>query len=445
VSGNAARFFGASLKPSPTICVAALLCLFAFPARGLDLKLWPLLDYHSDAAGQRSVHLLGPLLSYETAGESTELILRPLFSYKRGPERAGSELAVLYPIWISRWGAEETKHSLLSLITYRAQPARRPDQWDRRFTIFPLVFYRYSHLLGSQLSVLPFYADVDDFLGYKHVQMIMFPFYLRLQQPLVERTWMPFPFYSRTGGVLGRGYRIWPFYGWDQVGEQTRFRYVMWPFYIAYESHFTLPERERRVVSIPFFARTDSPTLRSRSYGMFFTHTVDRNAHTDTWGFPWPLWMSQRDLNTGERTSLRIAPFYGHSHLGNVHRRFVMWPVWRWKTQEEGAYRYSRSDVLLVLERNIHEVQLDQNHEGRLRTLFPLYRDQAADQDSEFATLAVLDAIYPRNAVIKRLYGPLWQLYTREQHSEQAPRWSLLWDLISSDGKQLRYPVYWDF
>ena len=135
----------------------------------------------------------------------------------------------------------------------------------------------------------------------------------------------------------------------------------MWPFYIAYENHFTLPERERRVVSIPFFARTDSPTLRSRSYGMFFTHTVDRNAHTDTWGFPWPLWMSQRDLNTGERTSLRIAPFYENSQLGNVHRHFVMWPVFRWKTQEEDAYRYSRSDVFLVLERDIHEVQLDQD------------------------------------------------------------------------------------
>jgi len=445
VSGNAARSHGASLNPSPTIRVAALLCLFAFPARGLDLKLWPLLDYHSDAAGRRSVHLLGPLLSYDTGEEGTELSLRPLFSYKRGTETAGNELAVLYPIWISRWGGEETKHSLLGLITYRAQPARRPDEWDRRFTIFPLVFYRYSHLLGTQLSVLPFYANVRDFLGYEQVQMVLFPFYLRLQQPLVERTWMPFPFYGRTRGVLGRGYRIWPFYGWDQVGEQTRFRYIMWPFYISYENHFTRPERERRVVSVPFFSRTDSPTLRSRSYTLFFTHTVDRNAHTDSWGFPWPLWVSQRDLNTGERTSLRIAPFYEDSQLGTVHRHFIMWPVYRWKTQEEDAYRYSRSDVFLVLERNIHEVQLDQNHERRLRTLFPLYRDQVDDREGDFSTLALLDALYPRNPVIKRLYAPLWQFYTRERRNEQAPRWSLLWDLISSDGKQLRYPVYWDF
>jgi len=124
--------------------VAVLLCLFAVPTRALDLKLWPLLDYHGDASGRRSVRLLGPLLNYEREGESIELTVRPLFSYKRGPEKAGSELAILYPIWISRWTTEEMKHSLLGLITYGSQPSRRPDQWDRRFTIFPLVFYRYS-------------------------------------------------------------------------------------------------------------------------------------------------------------------------------------------------------------------------------------------------------------------------------------------------------------
>lgn len=426
------------------VASAALLCPLAPPARALDLKLWPLIDYHSDASGQHRAHVLGPLFAYERSAESTELTLRPLFSYKRGPDAAGSELAILYPVWISRWNTEESKHSLVGLISYRSQPARRPDQWDRRFTIFPLVFYRYSHVLGTQLSVLPFYADLRDFWGYERVQMIMFPLYLRLQLPLVERTWMPFPFYARTGGVLGRGFRVWPLYGWDQVGDQTRFRYIMWPFYIAYDNHFTRPEHEQRVVSFPFFSRTDSPSMHSRSYGVFFTHTVDRNAHTDTRGFPWPLWVSQRDLNTGERTSLRIAPFYENSRLGTVERHFIMWPAYRWQTQETDSYRYRRSDVFLVVQRNIHEVQVDENHERRLRTLLPLYRDQVDDQHGEFSTLALLDALYPRNPVIRRLYSPLWQLYTREQRGTAPPRWSILWDLISSDGSQTRYPVYLD-
>ncbi len=427
-----------------TAPLALLACFIARPCAGVDVNLWPLLHYRSDASGS-STHVLGPLIAYEHGDGGTELTVRPLFSYKRGPAPDSSELAILYPVWISRWTAEESKHSLVGLITYRSQPARRADEWDSRFTIFPLVFYRHSHLLGTRLSVLPFYADVENFLGYERVQMILFPFYLRLKQPLVERTWMPFPFYGRTAGTLGSGRRIWPLYGWDQVGEQSRFHYILWPFYISSDNHFTRPEHEHRVVSLPFFSRTDSATLRSRSYAVFFTHTTDRNAHTDTWGFPWPLWMSQRNTETGERTSLRLTPFYENTRSGDTDRHFILWPVYRWKNQESEGYRYRRSDVFLVLQRSIDEEFTEERRHSRLRTLFPAYLDYSENDSHQFSTLAVLDALYPRNPVIKRLYAPLWQLYTREQEGAHAPRWSVLWDLISSDGRQTRYPVHLDF
>jgi hypothetical protein len=419
--------------------------VLAAPARGADVQLWPLFRYHSDASRRHSLHLLGPLVTYESGPEAYELTVRPLFSFTRGPEAGHSELAVLYPVWISRWTAEESKHRFVGLISLQSQNAQRPDEWDRRFTIFPLVFYRYNRALGTQLAVLPFYADLRDFFGYERIHTIAFPFYLHLKLPLVVRTWMPFPFYSRTGGRLGRGFRIWPFYGWDEEGEQKRFTYIMWPFYISYERHFSRPEHERRLISFPLFSRIDSPSVRSRSYlGPFFTHTTDRDAHTDTWGFPWPLWVSQRDLKTGQRTSLRLAPFYEDTQQGDVHRGFILWPAYRWKTQEMDSYRYDRSDVLLALGRKIDELEPQYRHQRHLRTVFPFFRNSAEDADEEFSTLALLDALYPRNPTVERLYAPLWQVYSRRQRGDQPPRWSVLWDLISSDGKQTRYPVYLD-
>ena len=101
-------------------------------------------------------------------------------------------------------------YRLFGLITYTTETERHPDEWDKRFTIFPFVFYRYSHLRGTQLSVLPFYVDVEDFFGYQRVQMILFPLYLRLEEALTTRTWVLFPFVSWSGGTFGRGYRIWP-------------------------------------------------------------------------------------------------------------------------------------------------------------------------------------------------------------------------------------------
>lgn len=421
--------------------VAALLVL-ATPAHGLDFKLWPLIDYHSNAAGERTLHLLGPLFSYETGPQRWELTLRPVFSLTRSRGRAKNELSILYPVFVSRWQPAYSDHRLLGLINYRSET--RADGPARRFTIFPLVFYRHDETQGTALFVFPFYADMGNFFGYERVTMFAFPVYLHLQEPLRERTWVLFPFVSWSGGTLGQGYRIWPFYGWDQNGEADRFTYVMWPFYIERERHFTRPERERQLIVAPFYASLDSSTTRSRAYGLL-THTIDREAGSETWGFPWPLCLSRRDLATGQRTALRIVPFYEDSRIGDRHTRFVMWPFYRWYTQEVDAYRYTRSDVLWVLYRNIEQVQLQYHHRERLRTLFPAFRAQASDDHRELSTLALLDALFPHNPTIRRVYAPLWQLYAEERDGDGPRRWSLLWDLVSSDGTQVRYPLYFNF
>lgn len=426
------------------LCLIAVLTLLlsAAPARALDIKLWPLIDYHSDATGQRSLHLLGPVFAYESSETTQQVTLRPLLSLTRGP-RSHSQLLLLYPLFVARWQPELTDYRLFGLITYTVQAERQPDEWDSRFTIFPFIFYRYSHLRGARLSVLPFYADVDDFFGYQRVQMFLFPLYFRLEEALTTHTWLPFPFVSWAGGTLGRGYRIWPLYGWDQQGETERYRYILWPFYISHELHFTRPEREARLVSFPFYSSIDSPAVHSRSYG-FFTHAIDTKAGTETWGFPWPLWLTQYDFKTRRRTSLRLAPFYGDSQFGDLHSRFVMWPLYRWRRQDLDEYQYTRSDVFWILFRNIDEVQPQTQHRRHVRALFPVFRSVADDDHHEKGTLALLDALFPRNPGIQELYAPLWQLYTLQGDAEAAPRWSLLWDLVSSDGMQVRYPVYLD-
>ncbi len=434
------HLFGALSKG--LLAIGALLILVT-RAGAADFKLWPLIDHRSDAAGQRTVHLLGPLFSYQTGGGADELSLRPLFTFTRGPRAARSQLSILYPLFVSRWQPERTEYRLFGLISYVTETERHPDAWAQRFTIFPFVFYRSSAARGASLSVLPFYADLQNFFGYERIHMIAFPFYLRLQEPLVERTWLPFPFVSWSGGTLGRGYRIWPLYGWQHNGEKDRFVYVLWPFYISHERHFTRPERESQLIMFPFYSRAVSATKDSRSYGLF-THTTDRTAGTQTWGFPWPLWLAQRNLDTGERTALRLAPFYEDTHFGDRHAHFVLWPLYRWSTQQVDSYRHTRRDAFLLLYRDIEDVQSQYDHRRHLRTVFPLFRTNEEDGHNAASTLALLDALFPHDPTIERLYAPLWQLYSRGQEPDQPPRWSLLWDVVSSDGTRVRYPVYID-
>jgi len=422
--------------------VVLALLFSAIPAHALDIKLWPLIDYHSDASGQRSLHLFGPLVVYESGETTRQITLRPLFSFASGP-RSHNQLLLLYPLFVARWQPELTDYRLFGLITYTVEAEPRPDEWDSRFTIFPFVFYRYSHVRGTRLSVLPIYADVEDFFGYQRVQMFLFPLYFRLEDALTTYTWVPFPFISWASGTLGRGYRIWPLYGWNQEGESERYTYMLWPFYISHELHFTRPEREEQLISFPFYTRTDSPTLHSRSYG-FFTHAIDSKAGMETWGFPWPLWLAQYDLKAHERTALRLAPFYGDSHFGDLHSRFVLWPLYRWRRQDLDDYQYTRSDVFWLVYRDIDEVQAQTRHQRHVRALFPMFRSIADDDHEEASALALLDSLFPRNPSIQELYAPLWQLFRRQRDGDAAPHWSLLWDLVSSNGKHVRYPVYVD-
>jgi hypothetical protein len=431
--------------------VVALVLLGASPTTATDLNLWPLLSYERDG-GVRRLRLFGPLFAHERTSDASRLALRPLFYLRRAAAPAESQFTLLYPLVIARWHAaalDERRGAVTDIrilglfsIERRSEVEERRERFERRVTLFPFVFYRSSPARGRSLSVLPLYADLRAFFGYERIRMLAFPLYLRLDEPLSTRTWLPFPFVSWAGGPLGRGWRVWPLYGHQEVGDAARFRYVLWPLYIRSERHVGRAEHETREVLGPFYWRTDSPTLRSRSYAVFFTHTVDRNAGTETWGFPYPLWLYQLDLESRARRTIRLAPLYGDRRQDELHTRFYLWPLYRSRHVLEDDYRFARHDVLLTLWRTIDEEQIERGHQRRLSTLFPLWRASVADGERRASTLALLDALIPRNEPIQALYAPLWQLFTHRRDQEHAPRWSLLWDLVSSAGGRLRYPVH---
>ncbi len=441
----------AGIRPRGRAAISAFILLFLLFAAATPclatthgFRLWPLIDYRSDtAAGERHLQLLGPFFQYDADPSGWSWALRPLLYRRHSNETGANTFAALYPLSVTHENAEEKTVRLLGLFSSQSRTPVRASDWERRVTLFPFVFYRRNQAGGASLSVLPFYADLHDFLGYNRIRLILFPAYLQVESDLVRRAWTPFPFVERTGGVLGRGWRLWPFYGWEQVGESSRMRYSPWPFYVHSERWYTRPEREDTLILAPFYSRIDSLRLHSRAYlGPFFTHTVDLGKQTESWGFPWPLWVSQRRLDTGERQSLRLAPFYGDQRRGDLHSRFFLWPLYRTREQETDTYRYRRRDFFLVLGRDVEEVDTESHRRRELQTLFPLFRRSVEDENAQFSTFALLDALLPSNEIIQNVYAPLWQVY-RSDRSPDSSRWSLLWGLLSSDGERLHYPVDW--
>jgi len=429
-----------------THVVAAVLVLgIVAPAHAIEIKIWPLFDYRHDAAEDRTVlNLLGPLVSYESGPDHTLFALRPLVLWKSDPGPFGRQLAVLYPLSIFRWDEQESMATIFGLISSQSRDGVDEEQehWDHRFTVFPLIFYRSSEERGAWLSVLPFYANLENVFGYSRIKMILFPFYLRLEEPLGTRTWAPFPFVSWSSGPLSRGWRFWPFYGWQDSGGEERFWYILWPFYIHYERPI---DDEVDNTYAFFYSSIDSPRLRSRAYFTLFFHATDTASETDSWGFPWPLWLYQTRGPEHERTALRLVPFYGDQQRGNFHTRFYLWPLYRIRTVEDRDYFWERRDFMLTIGQSIEEEQFAYNWHRNLSTFFPLWHDAEDTAGRRFSTLALLDALIPKNEIIALLQAPLWQVYTSRVEGTGPTHWSLLWDLISSDGKRLRYPIAFDF
>lgn len=435
-----------------------LLLLLALPgaAPGLDVKLWPLFRYaREEASGTVRWSALGPLLEYTGTEDARDLHVRPLLwlHQKRG-SRPDDFAEILYPLASSRW-AEDYQSFRFLLFTYRTSPrpgaehARGepppPETWPSRLTLFPFLFYRQDPEAGMDLSVFPFYLDQDDWLGYRHATAIMFPAYLRLEEPGVDTRFYGFPFVSTIGGELGSGVRVWPFYGRREIAGRDEEHYVLWPFHLRrrhlVRDYGWVEER----LNLPVFAAVDSAERRTRAWGLVaYTHTVDERLGYESTGSPWPFAVRERALGETEYRTWRLLPFYGRSDHRGISSCTYAWPAYRWKAQDEGDFHYERRDVGWVLWRRQELRNAASGREETIHTLVPLLRS-VRDNERHFGQApALLDSLMPRNRGFLALWAPVYGLYRWDTRTDGSEDWSLLYGLAAREGGRLRGPWYLD-
>ena len=436
------------------VLLGALALGLALPARAaaLDLKLWPLFRYTRD---ERTADVrwsfFGPFLEFRRTAEERDLFIRPLLRLhqRRGPVR-DDRADILYPLASSRWQDDYQSFRFL-LFTYRTSPRPGaagspgeippPPEWTSRLTLFPFVFYRRSPERGTQLSVLPFYLDLDDFLGDENVTAVMFPAYLHLTEPGVERRYYPFPFLSSVGGPAGSGFRVFPFYGHTEIAGQQRTSYVLWPFHIRSDRLIPGYGWERRRVNFPVFSAIDGAGRRTRAYGLFaYTHTVDERRGIEHTGAPWPFVVRQRRLGETEYEVWRAFPIYGRSDVRGISSRLYAWPVYRTKSQDVDDFHYQRRDVGLVLWRRQEQENESSGRHQRLFTVFPVLRSEQEEWRSFGQAPALVDSLLPRNRGVLAMWAPLYGIVRWDTRPDGARDWNLLWGLVAREDGRLVGP-----
>jgi hypothetical protein len=428
----------------------ALCLLCAAPARALDIKLWPLFRYaHDPATDDLRWTALGPLLEFKRTAGLREMWIRPLihFHQRRGPEpNDGAD--ILYPLAATRWAPTYQSVRVL-LFTYRIAPpteASGPEPppaslWARRLTLFPFVFYRSSPEEGTRLSVFPFYLNETDVFGYESVRSVMFPAYLRLTEPRVETTWYGFPFVSTVGGTDGRGFRVFPFYGSDEIVGRESTSYVLWPFHIRSARLIPGYGWERRRIDLPVYAEIDGAARTTRAWGVLaHTHTENRQRGTETTSAPWPFVVRERRLGEEEYYVWRAFPFYGRSDANGVSSRFYGWPAYRTRTQDVDGFHYERQDVGLVLWRHQTLRSEGTGKDEELLTVFPAVRAEREEWRSFGQAPALADSLLPRNRGVLGNWAPLYALFRWDTRPGGTLDWNLGWGLLAREDSRLRAP-----
>jgi hypothetical protein len=424
------------------------------PAAAAEIKLWPLFRYASDpVADEMRWTALGPLLEFKRTAETRDLYVRPFLHLhqRRGGDR-DDRSDILYPLASTRWQDDYQSFRLL-LFTYRARPAEKatnapeppPEAWTSRFNLFPFVFYRHSAERGTRLSVAPFYLDLDDFLGYEHVKMVMFPAYLRLTEPRVEHRWYGFPFVSTIGGVAGRGVRIFPFYGEEEIEGEERTSYVMWPFHVRRDRLVPGYGWEHRRIDFPVFAAIDGAGRQTRTWGVTaYTHTIDERNGIEHIGAPWPFAVRQRNLGEDEYHVWRFFPFYGRNDRRDISSRFYAWPAYRTKRQDVDEFHYWRRDAGLIVWRRQHLHNEISGRDEDLLTLAPLLRSEWQDGRAFGQMPALFDSLIPKNRGTLAMWAPLYALVRWDTRPDGVRDWNLLWGLVAREGGELRGPWHLD-
>jgi hypothetical protein len=432
-------------RAAAVLATAALLGL-PRAGGGFDLKLWPLLRYtHDPRTGELHWSALGPVLEYRRTAETRELRLRPLLwlRQRRGTQR-DDRADVLYPLAGMRW-QEDARTVRVLIFTYRrervAAAPTAADEARARLTLFPFLFYRRSPEHGVRLSVLPFYLDQEDFLGYQRARGVMLPAFLELTEPRLVRRFYGFPFVSTLSGADGRGIGVLPFYGDKEILGRERRRYVLWPFHVRRERLVPGYGMERTRIDFPVYASIDGAGRRVRGWALgAYLHSVDERRGVEAIGAPWPVVYRERRLGEDRWRAWRVAPFYGYSDRDELSSRFYAWPAYRWRAQDVDGFHYERRDVGLLLWRR-QTVRSDvSGKRERLTTVAALLRDEDRNGRRLGQVPALADSLLPRNRGVLALWAPLWALGEWDTAADGARDWSVLWGLVARQDRRLRGP-----
>jgi len=311
-----------------------------------ELNLSPLWFHRLDAEGEvLEWDCLWPVLHYErTAAGGDDFRVRPLYRRVTEPEAvntgegAAVEHQFLWPLGRVRSDAGETSHRLFPLWSWRAhrnEVGERDVDW---YLLFPFVWGGASaDGREDYFAVLPFYADIPQFLTYDRFQAILFPLYVRLDKEGHRHRMFLWPLIGTSSCAENahRRFHVYPFYGHDvEPGHHDR-RFVLWPFFAWSTENEDTEDPVRSYWFWPLLGWRSGRTVGGwMALWPFFQHTWKRDHFTALTLF-WPLFRYYWNRAEDHVVQWWFWPFVGRVHSDDQRAWSVLWPLIWWREYDD--------------------------------------------------------------------------------------------------------------
>jgi hypothetical protein len=339
---------------------------------------WPL---YWELDGQKN--FLGPLVSYEEQNEETHVTVRPLLSSYDSPRT----YSFLFPL-----GKSTEAKSYFAPFYSRHRSSE--DTYDVSF--FPFFYGQDGE--RSYGGVFPFYGKLYNRFGKDEMGFCLWPFYGYSRAKGTTKTNVVWPLVSFYSGNQ-EGFKVFPFYGQRQYGDDRKSMFVMWPFFIRDERGLDTDEPSTSTWVVPFYMHTESP--HSEFYGVlwpFFTYTrVKDRVEVKA---PWPFF-SYASGEEEQQKSFALWPVYSHSRTEKDEVTHILWPIYKETERYVGDEKWTEKRVLLL---NKYAV----DDRGTFLNIWPFFEYRASDEKSEFYFPSFLPW---RNKGFDRIIRPLLTLY----------------------------------
>lgn len=386
--------------------------------------MWPLFDYRaSESADYHSLHLLGPLLKYETKGVETEYALRPLF-YRAVDEENVSSTDVLYPVFGHRKDKEFTSFHLVHLLNYDF--GKRETGSSNRFYLFPFLFYGEEEQ-GRYMAFFPFGGTLFNWFGRDRISFTLFPLYGRTERKTTRIDNVLWPFFARITGENESGYKFWPVYGQSSKQGVYRKRFFLWPIFFSESVGLdSITPMEVRA-AWPFFVSKESPETSYRSaLWPFFSKTQNHVKDYQVWNAPWPF---VRVIKGEKYHGLKILPFFADETMDVKRQRWYLWPLYKVEEMQTELLESRRDRILFFLYSDRHETKYETGDSMRRIDLWPLFGYKMTNGVSHLHVFSLIEPFFPGNQSIERLWSPLWRVYQQKWDQQGNSIVSLFWNL----------------